>query len=61
MSKSEHLRLHVRASFRLVGVIERGTDLHVWWPYLLAGLCQLTGAASAVGGEMEGLFFVNSQ
>ena len=63
MSKSEHLRLRdVRAAFRLVGeVIERGTDPHVWWPYLLAGLCQLTGAASAVGGEMEGLFFVNSQ
>ena len=63
MSKSEQLRLcDVRAAFRLVGeVVELGADPHDWWPHLLEGLCQLTGAVAAVGGEMEGLFFVNPQ
>jgi hypothetical protein len=63
MSKSEHLRLReVRAAFRLVGeVIELGVDPHEWWPHLLEGLCQLTGAGAAVGGELEGLFFVDPQ
>jgi DNA-binding CsgD family transcriptional regulator len=63
MSKSEHLRLReVRAAFRLVGeVIELGADPHEWWPHLLEGLCRLTGAAAAIGGEAEGLFFLNPQ
>ncbi len=63
MSKSKHLRLRdVRAAFHLVGeVIELGADPHDWWAHLLEGLCQLTGAATAIGGESEGLIFVNPQ
>jgi DNA-binding CsgD family transcriptional regulator len=63
MSRSEQLRLRdVRAAFRLVGeVVELGTDPHEWWPHLLEGLCRLTGAAKAIGGELEGLFFVDPQ
>jgi DNA-binding CsgD family transcriptional regulator len=63
VSSSEQLRLRdVRAAFRLVGEVhELGTDPHDWWPHLLEGLCQLTGAAAAIGGELEGLFFVDPQ
>jgi DNA-binding CsgD family transcriptional regulator len=63
MGKSERLRLcDARAAFRLVGeVVELGADPHEWWPHLLEGLCQLTGAAAAIGGESEGLFFLNPQ
>src|SRR4051812_2213178 len=63
MARSERLRLcEVRAAFRLVGqVVELGADPHDWWPLLLEGLCQLTGAAAAIGGELEGLFFLDPQ
>lgn len=63
MRKSERLRLRdVRATYRLVGeVVELGTDPHDWWPHLLEGLRQLTGAAAAIGGEMEGLFFLDAE
>lgn len=61
MGKSERLRLRdVRAAFRLVGeVVELGTDPHDWWPHLLEGLCRLTRAQAAIGGELEGLFFLD--
>ncbi len=61
MGKPEQLRLRdVRAAFRLVGeVVELGADPHDWWPHLLEGLCRLSGAAAAIGGELEGLFFLD--
>jgi DNA-binding CsgD family transcriptional regulator len=63
MPKSERLRLRdVRAAFRLVGeVTELGADPHDWWTHLLEGLCELTGAANAIGGELEGLFLVDEK
>jgi hypothetical protein len=63
MSRSEGLRLgDVRAAFRLVGeVTELGADPHDWWRHLLEGLCQLTGAAKAIGGEVDGLYFRDPQ
>jgi DNA-binding CsgD family transcriptional regulator len=63
MGDSNRLRLRdVRAAFRLVGeCIELGPDAHAWRERLFDGLCQLTGAPVAVGGESEGLFTIDPE
>jgi DNA-binding CsgD family transcriptional regulator len=62
MGHCNHLRLpDVRAAFRLIGeVSELGPDPFAWRMRLFEGLCQLTGAVAAIGGESEGLFVLDS-
>jgi DNA-binding CsgD family transcriptional regulator len=58
MAKSERLRLRdVRAAFRLIGeCVELGGDPTMWRTRLYEGLCKLTGAVAAIGGESDGFF-----
>jgi DNA-binding CsgD family transcriptional regulator len=53
MSKSQRLRLReVQALFRLLGECrELGDDVEAWPLHMLGGLCRLTGAQLAIGGE----------
>lgn len=55
MSESCRLRLgDVRAAFRLIGeCTELGADPFIWRTHLFEGLCQLTGATVAIGGESD--------
>jgi hypothetical protein len=53
MSKSQRLRLSdVRGIFHLIGECrELGDDAEAWRCHMLSGLCRLTGAQLAIGGE----------
>ena len=53
MEKSQLLRLgDVRAALRLVGECrDLGYDPELWGRHMFAGLCKLTGARAAGGGE----------
>jgi DNA-binding CsgD family transcriptional regulator len=55
MGQSSRLRLHdVRAAFRLVGECrDLGYDPDAWGRHMFAGLCRLTGARAANGGEVR--------